>query len=413
MKASLRVLHLNSLLTGGGTDDQCVKLCAHLAALGVRVGLAGPEGREYTRVARAAGVPVQATPSEGPAKLRFILSAARALREERSDVVHGHHGRDLWPTVLAARLSGVRPRVVITRHLAKSPASGVSRRFLLGQVDSIIAVSAFVARVLREGHYEPNSPVAERRARPPLCGDHGKICVIHGGVEMSRFRPRPAGAPEVDALRSAWGLRPGDFAFGVVGGYDPPRGKGQREFLRAAARVCREVPAARFLIIGRGHLKERLEQDIEELGLAGVAWLTPYCRDMPMAMNALDCLVHPQIGTEAFPGVVLEALACGRRVIATDLDGIPEAFAACPAGRLIEPESVEALATGMLEVWRETPPDPAAREAMHARVARGFDLPVVAARVLAHYEALLAGGGTRRVGSVPDGGTHRADSWAR
>ena len=388
----LVVLHLNSLLRGGGTDDQCVQLCAQLQHLGVHVGLVGPDGRDFSRVAQELGVPLHATPPEGPAKLRLILAAARTIRRERPHLVHGHHGRDLWPTILAARLSGTRPQIVLTRHLAKSPASVVSRRFLLGQVDSLIAVSEFVARVLREGHYEPGSPVEERRSRPPLRGDHRKIHVIHGGIDATRFRPQPPDAPGVVALRTEWGPGPEHVVFGVVGGYDRPRGKGQREFLRAAAQVFKPIPHARFVIIGRGNMVALLEEDIRALGLKGVASLTPYCRDMPTAMNALDCLVHPQIGTEAFPGVVLEALACGRRVIGSDLDGIPEAFAACPEGRLVKPESVAELASALLEEARRTSLAMSHREAMHRRVAGQFDLPVVARRVLEHYREVLAGG---------------------
>lgn len=387
---SLVVLHLNSLLRGGGTDDQCVQLCAQLRRLGVQTGLIGPDGREFSHRARELGVPLHATPPEGVAKLRFIVAAARTIRREQPQLVHGHHGRDIWPTILAARLSGRRPRIVLTRHLAKSPASVVSRRFLLGQVDSLIAVSKFVARVLREGHYEPGSPVAERRARPPLRGDHRKIHVIRGGIDADRFRPRPPEEPGVAALRQEWGVEPGHFVFGVVGGYDLPRGKGQREFLQAAARVRPQIPHARFVIVGRGNMAALLGEDIRALGLDGIASLTPYCRDMPIAMNALDCLVHPQIGTEAFPGVILEALACGRRVIASDLDGIPEAFAACPEGRLVKPESVAELASALLEEARQRPFTMSRREAMHQRVAGQFDLPVVAGRVLEHYQALLA-----------------------
>jgi glycosyltransferase involved in cell wall biosynthesis len=222
----------------------------------------------------------------------------------------------LWPTILAARLSGRRPKIVLTRHLAKSPSSWFSRRFLLSQCDALIAVSQFVAKVLREGVYEPNSPTPERRSRPPLKGDHSKIQVIHGGIDTERFRPIAAAAQ-----RTEWGLAPEHFAFATIGGYDLPRGKGQREFLLAAKSVCESIPRARFLIVGRGNMKQILEADIARLDLTGKAWLTPYCRDMPAAMNALDCLVHPQVGTEAFPGVVLEAFACGKPVIASALDG--------------------------------------------------------------------------------------------
>ena len=148
---TFRVLHLNSLLTGGGTDDQCAKLALGLRQLGHSVWVAGPDGREFSRIIRELGVPFHATPLEGPLKLNFIRAAARFIRREKIQIVHGHNGRDLWPTILAARLSGVRPKIVLTRHMAKSPSSWFSRRFLLGQCDALIAVSEFVAKVLREG----------------------------------------------------------------------------------------------------------------------------------------------------------------------------------------------------------------------------------------------------------------------
>lgn len=381
----LRVVHLNSMLKGGGTDDQCVKLVAALVELGQTAAICGPDGRDYSRVIRALEVPFHPTPPEGLAKWRFILSAARSLRRERAQIAHGHHGRDLWPTLLAARLSGVRPQLVLTRHLAKSPASWASRRFILGQCDALFAVSEFVAKVLREGHYEPESPEAERHSRPPMLGDCSKIEVIYGGIDTERFRPLDAAAQ-----RAAWGLAPEHFAFAVVGGYDFPRGKGQREFLEAAAKIRAQVPNARFLIVGRGGLAETLRGDISRLGLAGVASLPPYCHDMPLAMNAIDCLVHPAIGTEAFPGVVLEALACGKPVIASALDGIPEAFAAGGFGQLVKPESVDELAAAM-RAWAARPAlSPAECAALHRRVAERFSVRACAERVLVSYRRLLA-----------------------
>jgi glycosyltransferase involved in cell wall biosynthesis len=379
----LRILHLNSLLTGGGTDEQCVKLCWGLQRLGQDVLLAGPDGREVTKTVRALGVRFAPTGNEGPAKLAFIVRAARLARRHRAQIVHGHHGRDYWPTLLVARLSGMRPKIVLTRLLAKSPASWPSRRFLLGQCDALIAVSEFVARVLREGAYEPDSPTKERHARPPMRGDHSKIHVIHGWIDIDRFQ-----VLDGTALRREWGLAPEHFAFVVVGGYDLPRGKGQRVFLEAAAQIHERVPQARFLIVGRGNMRELLEQDIARLGLSGKARLTPYCTDMVRAMNATDCLVHPQVATEAFPGVVLEAFACGRPVIASALDGIPEAFATGGFGRLVRPENVGELAQAMADQAGLPPLAPAEREALHRRIATGFSLPIAGERVLQLYRQL-------------------------
>src|SRR5437016_4550924 len=363
----MRIVHLNSRLTGGGTDDQCAKLALGLHRLGHHVAVAGPEGREFSSIISDLGVPFHATPPEGPLKLRFILSAARLIQRERIQIVHGHHGRDIWPTILAARLSGARTKIVLTRHLAKSPSSWLSQRFLLSQCDALIAVSEFVAKVLREGVYEPDSPEPERRRRPPLMGDRAKIRVIPGGIDTERFRPLVG--PEIEAQRSEWGFSPEHYAFAVVGGYPLPRGKGQREFLQAAARVHVQIPQARFLIIGRGNMADILEADIERLGLAGKAWLTPYGIDMPRVMNAIDCLVHPQIGTEAMGFVVWQGFACGQPVIASALDGIPEAFAVGGCGKLVPPEDIPALAAAMLERARLPLPGEKERMRLHRGVA--------------------------------------------
>jgi glycosyltransferase involved in cell wall biosynthesis len=172
-----------------------------------------------------------------------------------------------------------------------------------------------------------------------------------------------------------------------------PRGKGQREFLAAAARIAGEVPKARFLVIGRGNLKDALEADIEMLGLRKRAWLTPYSHDMPAAMNAIDCLVHPQVGTESWGSVVCEAHACGKPVIASNLDGIPEAFAAAGYGELVEPDSVEALAVAMRRWAARAPLDLEARWKLHAKVATRFSLERAAQELAEIYRTVVEGDG--------------------
>jgi glycosyltransferase involved in cell wall biosynthesis len=383
---AFRVLQLNSRLTGGGTDDQSVKLARGLQQLGHRVWVAGPAGREFSAVIRALGIPFHATPPEGPLKLRLMADVARFIRRERIQIIHGHQGCDLWPTVLAARLSGRRPKIVLTRHMAKSPSSWFSRLFLLSQCDALIAVSDFVARVLREGAYEPDAPVAERRSRPPLRGEHSKIHVIYGGIDTGRFKPMDG-----SQLRAEWGLQPEHCAFGMVGGYVLPFGKGQREFLQAAAKVHRQIPRARFLIIGRGNMGDALRDEIDRLGLKDKAWLTPYCTDMPQAMNALDCLIHSQIGTEAMPGVVCEANACGRPVIASDLDGIPEALAIGGYGKLVRPGSVDELAAAMVDQASAAKASEEKQLAVHLRVALRFSHKQSAQNHHLFYAKLLSG----------------------
>jgi glycosyltransferase involved in cell wall biosynthesis len=386
---ALRVLQLNTLLTGGGTDDQCVKLAAGLHQAGVDVALAGPSGREFSSVVQKLGVTLEDTGAEGFIKLRYIAVVAGIIRRRRIQVVHGHHGRDYWPTILAALLSGRSPRIVLTRHLAKSPGSWPGRWLILSLCDALVACSQFVAKVLREGDADPNSPEEERHWRPPMRGNQRKIRVIYGGFQLERFQPMDLDHPAVSAMRSSWGVRPGEFVFGVVGGFMLPRGKGQREFLAAAALIRERVPQARFLILGRGNMSEVLEQDIVRLGLQGVARLPGYCTDMPAAMNALDCMVHPQIGTEAMPGVVVEAHACGRPVVASALDGIPEAFAMGGLGELVPSENVPALAAALERVALGPALSLEERRRVHDRVASRMSLERYAQETLSLYQELL------------------------
>jgi glycosyltransferase involved in cell wall biosynthesis len=278
----------------------------------------------------------------------------------------------------------MRPKIVLSRHLAKSPGSWVSRRFLLTQCDALVAVSQFVAKVLREGDADPESDNPERHFRAPILGDHSKIRVVYGGFDMERFKPA-----EAVAQRRAWGLEDNHYAFGVVGGYALPRGKGQPEFLRAAALIRQRVPNARFLIIGRGDMKGMLEAQIEQAGLRSVAWLTPYCSDMAAGMNALDCLVLPQVGTEAIPGVVCEAHACGKPVIASNLDGIPEAFSVAGYGQLVRRNSIEELAEAMFK-WAQTPQLAMdERWKLHRLVAERFSLERAAKDLAQLYASLM------------------------
>ncbi len=371
------------MLKGGGTDDRSVRIAHALSKLGHQIWIGGPAGREFSKIAQDLGVPFAAFPI-GPLKLPLIRKTAQFMRHEKIDIIHARHGRDYWPAVLAAKLSGVRPKIVLSRHLAKSPGSWPSRRFLLSQCDAFVAVSNFVAKVLREGHADPGSNNPERHHRGPMLGDHSKIRVVYGGFDMERFRPA-----ESDAQRRAWGLEPNHYAFGVVGGYSLPRGKGQPEFLQAAAKIQSQRPDARFLIIGRGNMKAILEKQIADLDLSKSASLTPYCADMAAGMNALDCLVLPQVGTEAIPGVVCEAHACGKPVIASDLDGIPEAFNVGNYGRLVRPESVDDLANAMLQ-WAEKPPlKPEERWALHDKVAKTFSLEQAAENTSRLYASLI------------------------
>lgn len=327
-RASIRILQLNSIFNGGGTDNQTLELAAGLRDLGDAVTLAVAESSRWEpRARQLAGLHVETFARKSPLKFAMIQTLVRIIRERRIQILHAHQGRDYWPAIIAARLAACGTRVVVTRHLMTRP-----RRFsraLLLRLSDVVAVSRAVEAVLQR----------------ELRGPRERLHQIYGGVDLAVFRP--GRTPASQMLRQQQGWRDENLVFGVVGAFSLPRGKGQIEFLEAAARLKLEFPLVRFAIIGNGSMESLLRERIVALGLGEIAVILPFTDDIATIMNALDVLVHPALGTEALGLVLWEAMACGKPVIASRLDGVPEAFTENEHGLLVPPADALALAEAM------------------------------------------------------------------
>lgn len=365
----IRIVQANSLFNGGGVDTQTLELTQGLHELGCRVRLAVGSGSRWEPRARALAVSVTGFPSRSPLRWQAIAALRHAVAAHQADILHVHQGCDYWPAIIAARLAGRGTRVFITRHLMTRPR-GFSRRFLLRGA-RVIAVSRAVETVLR----------AE------LQGNPNRILQAYCGIDVDRF----AGArtAESEALRQAAGWTSDNVVFGVVGMYPLPRGKGQLEFLAAATRMRASHPKARFVLIGHGNMRPLIEQQIAAGQLANIVRLEPFTDDIRPWMKALDVLVHPAVGTDAFPLVVLEGMASGHPVVASRLDGIPEEFTDGDQGFLVTPGSVEELAhqMGQLANSAELRATMGARGRRH--VAEHFTRRHLAEATLALYRSAL------------------------
>ncbi len=325
--SALRVLQVNSRFNGGGVDNQTLELTIGLQGLGDEVVLAVAAGSRWEAKARGCGLRVETYERRSPLKTARIRSWVRLIRRHRVQILHVHHVTDYWPAIVAARLAGRGTRVVITRHLAYPPRR-FSRWFLLRFAD-VVAVSQAVEKAMRR----------------ELRGPQERLHQIYGGIDVQRFLTERE--PAVWEYRRRQGWRDEEVVFGVVGSFNAPRGKGQVEFLEAAARLRQEGAAARFAVVGEGTMKQSLEERIRLLGLETTTKMIPFTDDIPMLMSAFDVLVHPAISTEAFALVILEAFASGKPVIASRLDGILEALSDGVNGLLVSPGDVPALVVAM------------------------------------------------------------------
>ncbi len=167
---------------------------------------------------------------------------------------------------------------------------------------------------------------------------------VYSGMKLEEFLavPQPS-SQSAQSLREKWGYHEKDFVIGKIARLFHL--KGYKYFIEAFARVAREKPTARALIVGDGILREQLEEQAEKLGVRDkiqFAGLVPYSQ-IPEMLTVMDCLVHTSL-REGLPRVIPQAQAAGRPVVSYAIDGAPEAIEDGKTGFLIEPREIEQLA---------------------------------------------------------------------
>jgi glycosyltransferase involved in cell wall biosynthesis len=164
-----------------------------------------------------------------------------------------------------------------------------------------------------------------------------RIQIIANGVDVDTFRPREDRCP----LRAAFGLPDDRFIIGNVARLDPV--KNHEVILRALRRLREHQPKPFFLLIGDGCHRSALEREVERLGLSADTRLFGFSERIPELLNCLDLYVQSSF-YEGFSNTVIEAMACGIPVLATDVGGTTDLFAAGQHGFFFHPQDDKTLA---------------------------------------------------------------------
>jgi glycosyltransferase involved in cell wall biosynthesis len=269
-----------------------------------------------------------------PAYPGAIVRLARWLREREVDVVQTHLIDGGIVGVAAARLARV-PLVVLTRHhTAEIEMIGTRLhawcdRLLTRGADRVVVLSHAVKThmVAREG-----APA-------------DKIDVIYQGFD---FNALAATDDDRRRVRAELGLD-GAFVIGCVARFF--RTKGHSHLLAAARELSREIPHLKVLLLGGGD-RTPIEAMVREHGLEDRVIFGGYRRDVPACMRAMDVVVHPSL-TEAFCQTVVEALAAGAPLVATNVAAAPEVVTDGVHGLLVPPADAGALAAAVRRLQRD------------------------------------------------------------
>ncbi|MBZ5630067.1 MAG: glycosyltransferase family 4 protein [Acidobacteriia bacterium] len=269
-------------------------------------------------------LPVQLVRCSGRLDWRAVSRLRRMMRQGNIDVVHAHGYKADVYAYLASR--GTSAATVSTCHnwIHQGLATAIYNRLdrlVLRRFDAIVAVSDTVANILGNGGG---------------CGQ--KVRVINNGIDLSRF------AAATPTLREEFGADYHGPLVGFVGRLSPE--KGPQYLVRAAADVLRYRPDAKFVLVGSGPERERLQKAVASLGIEGSVRFVGQRADMPSVYASLDVIVLPSV-SEGLPLTILEALAAKRAVVASDVGGVPSIVIHEKTGLLVPPGDVPALAASI------------------------------------------------------------------
>ena len=294
-----QVLHLLRLLKG-----RCENI------------LACPKDSAIAAEALKIGVDVAAIPLSGEGSFCAYFAIRELIREKRPDIVHIHsrRGADLWGMLAARR---AKNPFVITRRV-DNPEPRMLAKFRYGKAARVVGISGKIVDVL---------------ASEGVPGE--KLRLIRSGVDTETFKP---GAGK-SVLQKEFGIAPDEKV--VVMAAQFIHRKGHATLLESAPTVLAAQPKTRFLLLGRGPLKEDIALAAKKFGDRFV--IPGFRNDFSAILPECDILAHPA-EMEGLGVVILQAAACGLPVVAGRAGGIPEVVRDGDSGFLVEPRDSKALA---------------------------------------------------------------------
>ena len=308
--------------------------------------------------------------------VRLYPGFYRLMRKLRPSVVHTRNLAALEMVVPAA-LAGVPVRVHGEHGWDSSDPQGTSPKYRLLRR----AYSPFVT------HYVGLSRHIERYLGSAVGISEHRVSRICNGVDARRFAPDSGvGAPHDLPFDPQ-----GKWVFGTVGRLQEV--KDQLTLVRAFAHLRAANSEARskahLIIAGDGPLRGAVEDEIARTGCGERVWVAGERSDITSIMAALDCFVLPS-KTEGISNTILEAMAAGLPVLATDVGGNPELVADGETGWLVPSESPEAMSAAMAKSLTAPQQSRAYGTGGRRRIEAKFSLDAMVEQYAGLYDQLLA-----------------------
>jgi sugar transferase (PEP-CTERM/EpsH1 system associated) len=275
--------------------------------------------------------------------IRLALRIARSARECGVNILHARGWPTLLETAFAARLAGIDATIYGFHGKTASELAGLgmmrrtAQAVALRSYDRVVTLNQRMRADLAAESYLPES----------------RIQVIANGVDLEAFQPREDRA----ALRARFGLPSNRFIIGNIARLDPV--KNHEVIFSALSRFRTRAERPYFVIVGEGEHRTVLERCIRQLDLEEDVRLMGYSNRIAELLNCMDVYVQSSL-YEGFSNTILEAMACGLPIVATDVGGTADLFSDGQEGYLFHEKDDRALALALSTLQI----DPKKREVM-------------------------------------------------
>ena len=287
-------------------------------------------------ILKGEGIPTIYLPLKRIYGLKALLVAykiAKIIKENNIDIVQTYHFKADTFGVLVSRLAGVKKIVSSRRDTGylKKPSQVLLNRFINRFIDHFIMVSDKVGRIIMG----------------PEGIDSGKINTIYNGVDLNKFSVSKNGQAIV--VRKELGIPADDFVIGTTAMFRPE--KGYDIFLEGIWRLGNDFQNLKVLLIGDGPLYDKITGYCSELGLEHKVIFLGSSQEVAKYLEAMDvfCLISKH---EGFSNAILEAMAMGKPIIASDVGGNAEAVVHDETGLIIPPNDSQRFAEAVIKMYK-------------------------------------------------------------
>lgn len=363
----IRVLYLTTDSRVGGTEKNIISLVTHLDKdrYESRVVALMPGG-ELIEKLRGYGIEAECLGMRNKLNLRAGFRLYRLLRKSEVDILHTY----LFHANILGRMVGRLAKVPVIISSVRVMEKRRHHLWLDWLTNGMVDVETCVCEAVRKFMMEKG------KIRPD------KLVTIPNGIDVGGCSPDVALENKKRELR----VESNFPILGVVGRLHEQ--KGHTYLFKAMPAILREYPRAVLLVVGDGHLKNKLKRTCFNLHINKAVKFLELRKDIKCIMALVDVFILPSLW-EGMPNVLLEAMALGRPIVATRVGGAEELIKDGVTGLLVPPASEAALAGALINILSRENRGRGLGEMAKKEVERRFPVEAMVRKTEKLYERLF------------------------